>query len=241
MESELHEFRNKPVIVVIADRPNSQDSAFGGDLRHARYGRSPGVEYFLVTTERTGYLDYIVQDDQDHKIVLNYWPQVKTQEDISIFVRMINKDHSFECMDLPSTTGMPTITTTTTTIITTIKTNTTTTPTTTTKTTTTTTAPTTTTTTKPTTTTAAATTTTTKRQCPDFIGDPRKKLSNFDFYVLYKDSSAESVFLAEECFRNEQGFKTKSVSSYVDVDQERAQYACTKSRDRQSLFFRQNM
>ena len=82
--------RNKPVVVVFADRPNS---ASDGNERLRRWSRDPDADYFLVTTDQSDYLDYIVKGDQSHKIVLDSWNKVFSQKDISKFVRIINKDH----------------------------------------------------------------------------------------------------------------------------------------------------
>ena len=82
--------RNKPVVVVFADRPNS---ATDGNERLRRWSRDPDADYFLLTTDRSDYLDYIVKGDQSHKIVLDSWSEVFSQKDISKFVRIINKDH----------------------------------------------------------------------------------------------------------------------------------------------------
>ena len=82
--------RNKPVVVVFADRPNS---ASDGNERLRRWSRDPDADYFLVTTDQSNYLDYIAKGDQSHKIVLDSWNKVLSQNDISKFVRIINKDH----------------------------------------------------------------------------------------------------------------------------------------------------
>jgi hypothetical protein len=107
---DLGEQRNKPVIVTFADRPNAAD----GNERMRRWAREEDAEYFLVTTVKNGFLDYIITDDE-HKVELNKWSQVTSQEDISKIVRLINKDRSFKCMDILqfSTTTSTTTTTST--------------------------------------------------------------------------------------------------------------------------------